>query len=197
MSDPFSTAVIDPPWPYRNREDNAFPSDLINDGTRRARKASSEVRYGSMNMDDLHALPVRDWTADQSHLYLWTTNAFIVEAHQLAESWGFQPKTILTWGKVQDDGKPSRKMGFWYRSATEHVVFAVRGQLRLINPDPAPSTLFLHRRLPHSVKPDAFYDLVERFSPGPYLDVFSRRARFGWTTWGNESLHGAPLAAGI
>lgn len=187
---PFNSLVVDPPWPYRNVEDNAFPSDLIADGTRRARKASSHIRYGSMTMADLHAMPVAEWTAPRAHLYLWTTNAFMCEAHTLAASWGFDVKTIITWGKVQDDGEPSRKMGYWYRSATEHVVFAVRGQLRLVNPDPAPSTLMLHRRLPHSVKPESFYDMVERYSPGPYLDVFSRRARLGWTTWGNESLHG-------
>jgi N6-adenosine-specific RNA methylase IME4 len=145
-------------------------------------------------MDELHALPVASWTARNAHLYLWTTNKFMCEAHALAVGWGFDPKTIITWGKVHDNGTPSRKMGFYYRSATEHIVFAVRGHLRLTDPDPAPSTLILHRRLPHSVKPDAFYDMVERYSPGPYLDVFSRRARLGWTTWGDESLHGMDVA---
>jgi N6-adenosine-specific RNA methylase IME4 len=190
VSELFSCAVVDPPWPYRNRDDNAFPSQLVTDGSRRQRGASSHVRYGSMTMADLAALPLRDWTATAAHLYLWTTNAFLCEAHELARGWGFDPKTVITWGKIQADGGPSRKMGHWYRSATEHVVFAVRGQLRLVNPDPAPSTLMLHRRLPHSIKPESFYDMVERYSPGPYLDVFSRRARLGWTTWGLEALHG-------
>jgi N6-adenosine-specific RNA methylase IME4 len=187
---PFNSLVVDPPWQYRNRDDTTWPADLITDGSRRQHKVASHRQYGSMSLADLYALPVGEWAADRAHLYLWTTNQMMCEAHDLARGWGFEPKTILTWGKVQDDGQPSRKMGYWYRSATEHIVFAVRGQLRLVNPDPAPSTLMLHRRLPHSVKPEAFYDMVERYSPGPYLEVFSRRARLGWSTWGDEALHG-------
>lgn len=198
MMDRYPTIMADPPWQYDNRHDTtgsgggAFGKALTKDGTRRQRAVSSHDRYGSMSLAELAAVPLGDWADDRAHLYLWTTNSFLVPAHDLAREWGFTPKTIITWGKVQDDGEPSRRMGTWYRSATEHCVFAVRGQLRLTDPDPAPSTLFLHRRLPHSVKPDAFYDLVERYSPGPYLDVFSRRARLGWTTWGNEALGGMP-----
>jgi N6-adenosine-specific RNA methylase IME4 len=189
----YATVVADPPWEYKNKADTAFPSELVADGSRRSLGASSHVRYGSMSMADLHAMPVRDAVADDAHLYLWTTNQFICEAHDLARSWGFVPKTVLTWGKVQESGEPSRKMGNWYRSASEHCLFAVRGRLRLIDPDPAPSTLFLHRRLPHSVKPEAFYDMVERYSPGPRIELFSRRARFGWDTWGNQALQGTEL----
>lgn len=187
----YPTIMVDPPWQYSHA--TAMPKGLVKDGTRRQRGESSHERYGSMSLDELRALPLGDWAASDAHLYVWTTNSFLEAAHDLARAWGFTPKTVITWGKTQDDGEPSRKMGTWYRSATEHCVFAVRGSLRLVNPDPAPSTLFLHRRLPHSVKPDAFYDLVERYSPAPYLDVFSRRARFGWTTWGAESLHGTEL----
>lgn len=184
----FGTIVADPPWAYSSRGN--FGGALVKDGSRFSRGASSAERYGSMSLDEIAAVPVGEWAGDFAHLYVWTTNAFICEAHNLARGWGFDVKTILTWGKVQDDGEPSRKMGRWFRSATEHVVFAVRGQLELVDPDPAPSTLILHRRLPHSVKPEAFYDMVERYSPGPYLDVFSRRARLGWETWGAEALHG-------
>jgi len=38
----------------------------------------------------------------------------------------------------------------------------------------------------HSAKPEAFLDLVEQVSPGPYLELFARRQRLGWDTWGNE-----------
>lgn len=186
----YGTIVIDPPWPYRNRDDNAFPTALVKDGSRRQYRASSHMRYGSMSISELAALPLTQWVGGEAHLYVWTTNSFLVEAHDLVRAWGFDYKTMITWGKTQDDGEPSRKMGFWYRSATEHCLFATRGQLRLTDAVPAPSTLFLHRRLPHSVKPEAFYDMVERYSPGPFLDVFSRRARLGWDTWGAEALHG-------
>jgi N6-adenosine-specific RNA methylase IME4 len=46
----------------------------------------------------------------------------------------------------------------------------------------------------HSSKPDAFYDMVERVSPGPYLELFARRARLGdWDYWGDQSLGTAEM----
>ncbi len=138
-----------------------------------------------MSVADLKALPVIDNIEDNAHLYLWTTNSFMVEAHEIAESWGFKPKTILTWVKIQKaTNKVSMKTGYWYRSCTEHIVFGVRGSLRLKGPT-AP-TAFLLPRLPHSVKPDFFYELIEKESPGPFLELFARKSRDGWDCWGNE-----------
>ncbi len=130
---------------------------------------------------------------DDAHLYLWTTNAFMDEAHDVAWMWGFDTKTILTYGKVQPDGRPSMKTGYYFRGATEHVLFAVRGSLPLQTSEALP-TLWLWPRLPHSVKPDAFYDLVEKASPGPYLELFARSQRLGWDTWGNEALNHIEIA---
>jgi N6-adenosine-specific RNA methylase IME4 len=130
-----------------------------------------------------------------THLFLWTTNRFMDEAHDVVRAWGFAPKTILTWTKVHHDNseRVSGKVGYYFRGATEHCLFAVRGSLRT-----AVSNLptgFLWPRLPHSVKPDAFYDLVEQVSPGPYLELFARRQRLGWDTWGNEALEHVELTA--
>jgi hypothetical protein len=41
----------------------------------------------------------------------------------------------------------------------------------------------------HSRKPDAFLDMVEQVSPGPYLEMFARRQRLGWDTWGDQALN--------
>lgn len=122
-------------------------------------------------------------SSKESHLYLWTTNSFICEAHEIAEAWGFRVSTVLTWVKVKPDGSPSMKMGWNFRGATEHIIFAVRGKLRVSGTYP---TAFLWRRLPHSEKPKEFFDLVEKCSPGPYLELFARRERIGWDRWGNE-----------
>jgi N6-adenosine-specific RNA methylase IME4 len=129
---------------------------------------------------------------ENAHLYLWVTNAFMAEGHEIARAWGFTPITILTWGKVQPDGTPSMKTGFYFRGATEHVIFGVKGSLRLQTSDALP-TLWLWPRLAHSVKPDAFFDLVEKASPSPYLSLFERRQRLGWDTWGNEALEHVAL----
>ena len=139
-----------------------------------------------MTMTDLKALPVSAVTESPAHLYLWTTNAFLCEAHELAKAWGFRPNTVLTWGKVRDTGEPSMRMGYYFRGATEHCLFAVRGSLRLLTKKAKP-TLYLSRRLPHSVKPDWIYELCEECSPGPRLELFARRARPGWVTLGNEA----------
>jgi N6-adenosine-specific RNA methylase IME4 len=138
-----------------------------------------------MTLEDIQRLRVKDITADASHLYLWTTNAFMVEAHEVARAWGFEPKTILTWVKIkQDRPEVSMKTGRWYRSATEHIVFGVRGRQRLLGP--AVPTAYLLPRLRHSEKPEFFYQLIEAQSPGPYLELFARRLRLGWDSWGNE-----------
>lgn len=183
----YRTIVADPPWPYRSAGEFVKP---VSD----ANKASSVERYGSMSMADLYAIDVP--ADDAAHLYLWTTNSFMVEAHELAKAWGFTPKTILTWVKTHHDDrdKVSMKMGYYFRGATEHVLFAVRGTQRLIGADALP-TAFLWPRTPHSVKPDAFYDLVEESSPAPRLELFARVQRLGWDTWGNEALEHVQVVA--
>ncbi len=182
----YRTIVADPPWPYKQDGMQALKRDGSPD-----KGVSSVARYGSMSISDLcdTTFPC----GPNAHLYLWTTNSFMEEAHQIARAWGFKTKTICTYGKVQADGTPSRKSGYYFRGATEHCLFCVRGSMPLQTNEAVP-TLWLWPRLPHSVKPDAFYDLVERVSPGPYLEMFSRRARFGWDYWGDESLGTAELA---
>jgi N6-adenosine-specific RNA methylase IME4 len=183
----YRTIVADPPWLYATpgKIGKTLEHRPNRDKGLSAHGAGSAARYGAMSMSELTALPVRDLAAPAAHLYLWTTNSFMVEAHELARAWGFEPKTILTWTKVKADGSPSMKMGYYYRGATEHCLFALRGSgLRLRGP--AASTAILTRRTPHSVKPSEFYEMVEQQSHGPYLELFARQARAGWAVWGNQ-----------
>ena len=188
----YRTIVADPPWPYADagREGN---SSLTRTVKRDGSMASGvQTDYPAMSIAALCA--IQPPVASDAHLYLWTTNAFLVEAHEIAAAWGFSQKTMLTWAKThQGDGsRVSMKTGYYFRGATEHCLFCVRGSLRLQTTDGLP-TAYLWPRQPHSVKPDAFYDLVERASPGPYLELFARRARFGWDYWGDQSLGTATL----
>lgn len=178
----YKTIVADPPWSYRGP--GSFAASTSSEGDNGlSGKASSANRYGSMSVADISALkPPAD---DNAHLYLWFTNSFAIEAHEIARAWGFEPKTIITWTKVKADGTPSMKMGYYFRGATEHVLFGVRGSLRLLPKEGVP-TACLWPRTPHSVKPDSFYELVERCSPGPYLELFARRKRPSWHHWGNQ-----------
>lgn len=179
----FATIVADPPWPYRD-QDGPRVSQKIRpltwNGT--SGSVSSHNRYGSMSIESICSLcpPFEK----QSHLYLWTTNSFMVEAHQVARAWGFEPKTILTWVKIKGDGTPSMKAGWHFRSATEHILFATRG--RRVWPGLIRPTAYLLPREKHSKKPDFFYRLAEECSPAPRLEMFARSTRDGWSVWGNE-----------
>lgn len=182
----YRTIVADPPWRYDGSKDGSFviPKPLKDQGTR----GVEQMGYSGMALADLLAL--KPPAADDAHLYLWTTNAFMVEAHQIAEAWGFKQKTILTWAKThQDDpSRVSMKTGYYFRGATEHCLFCVRGSQKLQTTEGLPTAYLWPRIGQHSAKPDSFYDLVEKASPGPYLELFARRARFGWDYAGNQSL---------
>ncbi len=183
----YQCIVADPPWDYKTPGQIGKTLDHRPNRDKGESKhgAGSVARYGAMTMQELMALPIADLAAENAHLYLWTTNAFMEQAYPLARAWGFEPKTILTWTKTRkSDGQPSMKMGYYYRGATEHVLFCVRGSLRLQGLA-APTAIFAER-LKHSQKPEEFYSMVEAQTPGPRLELFSRKLRAGWRAWGNE-----------
>jgi N6-adenosine-specific RNA methylase IME4 len=134
--------------------------------------------YQVMSVSDIAALPVRSVAADGCHLYLWTTQSFLRDAYAVLDAWGFKQGALLVWSKP-----PKGVVGTWVCSA-EFCIFGRRGSLghkrRNIG------TVFEWPRGAHSAKPEAFQDMVESVSPGPYLEMFARRPRLGWTVWGNE-----------
>lgn len=175
----YRTIVADPPWRYRGSM-IGFAAD---------RSARSAVPYGTMEIEDIAALPVKDWAEAEAHLYLWTTNTHIEHAWRVARAWGFSYSTLIPWCKA-----PRGLVGgATFTICTEYVVFARRGSLRSLTRHDR--NWFEWPRTQHSAKPEAFLDLVEQTSPGPYLEMFSRRARLGWDTWGDQALHGTELVA--
>lgn len=163
-SGPFRVIVADPPWHYDLRE-----NDPSHRGT---------VPYPSMTIDAIKALGVCDIAAEDSVLWLWTTNAHLREAFEVVDAWGFSYKTTLTWVKSR------MGLGSWLRGQTEHCLFAVRGNptVNLTN-----QTTVLHGPVrAHSQKPDEFYAMVEALCPGNRVDVFARTRRPGWATFGDE-----------
>ena len=187
MTPTFSTIMADPPWPYHSQDLKSAPLHRPNSWDGPTGGVAAVKRYGLMSFNEIKALPIQAFAADNAHLYLWTTNSFMVEAHDVAKAWGFEPKTIITWvkNKKNEPDTPSMKRGYWFRSATEHCLFAVRGSLRLKDKICLP-TWFAHERMPHSTKPDVFRSMVESASPGPYLELFARSVAPGWGRWGNE-----------
>ncbi len=182
----YKTIVADPPWDY-GRCKNAFRMKSKKGGKLDS-GISASMRYDTMTLDQIKSMRVADIAADNAHLYLWTTNTYLEAAFEVARLWGFSYRTTITWGKVQKKNRsvPSMKVGYYYRGATEHCLFCVRGSLPLQCKSPASSTLFIHERERHSSKPVAFMDIVKTYSPSPRIELFARRCSPGFDSWGNE-----------
>lgn len=140
-----------------------------------------------MKIDEIMDLPVGSIAAPNAHLYLWCTNGFHAVADTIARRWGFEPKTLITWCKTTANGDPQLGLGWYFRGTTEHVIFATRRGARpqrlLVRNLP---THFFATRRAHSVKPDAFYGIVESASYGPMVELFARKAWPGIVGWGHE-----------
>ncbi len=171
----FSTILADPPWRFSNRSGKMAPEH------RRL------MRYSTMSLREILELPVAQVAEKASHLYLWVPNALIAEGLEVMERWGFQYKTNLVWYKVRKDGGPDgRGVGFYFRNVTEMVLFGIRGRMRTLPAGRRQVNITISRKREHSRKPDELYDIIEQCSPGPYLEMFARHNRSGWTQWGNE-----------
>lgn len=162
----FQTIVIDPPWDWGDEGDvDQF--------------GRAKPDYTTMSIDEIEKLPISKIADDNCHIYLWVTNRSLPKAFRLLDAWGFRYITCLTWVK------PNIGMGNYFRGDTEQVIFGVKGSQQLKRHD-----VGTHFNAPrgkgHSAKPDEFYSLVESCSYGPYIDIFGRKEREGWSVWGEN-----------
>jgi N6-adenosine-specific RNA methylase IME4 len=132
-----------------------------------------------MGLNEIRGLPVVELAADNSHLYLWTTNRYLRPSYEIAESWGFKPSQLLTWCKPPQGVGP----GGTFSTTTEFVLFCRRGTTGV--PERHPTSWWEWPRGRHSAKPPAFLDIVEAVSPGPFVELFARAPRLGWDSWGH------------
>ena len=173
---PFGTVLADPPWRFMNRTGKVAPEH----------KRLS--RYDTLTWQEIGALPIASVMAEQSHCYLWVPNALIADGLRVLDAWGFTYKTMLIWHKVRKDGKSDgRGVGFYFRNVTEPVLFGVRGKLRTFAPGRRQVNFMATQKREHSRKPDELYPVIEACSPGPFLELFARYPRPGWTVWGDEA----------
>jgi len=125
-------------------------------------------------------LPIKGIIATDAHLYLWTINKYIPEAYTLAQIWGFEPSTLLTWCKPQH----GIGLGGTFIQTTEHLLFARKGILKANKR--IDTTWFKYPRGKHSEKPSEFRKLIEEVSPGKRIELFARQKTEGWDVWGDE-----------
>lgn len=154
----YMTLLADPPWQGQSGESHylTLPSERI--------------KQIGIALDKI--------VADDAHCWLWVTNATIPLGHEVLRAWGFEYRSMLTWVKPRIGlGKPLRNM-------TEHVMLGVRGRPKARFK--GQGTWLFAPIQDHSHKPEEVHDIIERVSPGPYLELFARRPRAGWHVWGNE-----------
>ncbi|HWE74981.1 MAG TPA: MT-A70 family methyltransferase [Stellaceae bacterium] len=173
----FKTILADPPWRFQNSTGKVAP------GHKRLN------RYDTMTLAEIQALPVPKTAADTAHLYLWVPNALLPDGLAVMQAWGFTYKSNIVWHKIRKDGgSDGRGVGFYFRNVTEVILFGVRGKnARTLAAGRSQVNMIQTRKREHSRKPDEQYEVIESCSPGPYLELFARGVRQGWTTWGNQA----------
>ncbi|WP_323766411.1 MT-A70 family methyltransferase [Marinovum sp.] len=173
----FGTVLADPPWRFTNRTGKVAPEH------------KRLARYPTLDLDAICALPVADHLMDAAHCYLWVPNALLPDGLRVLEAWGFEYKSNLIWHKIRKDGgSDGRGVGFYFRNVTEIVLFGVRGKnARTLPPGRRQVNMIQTRKREHSRKPDEQYELIQECSWGPYLELFGRGVREGWTVWGNQA----------
>ena len=167
----FPVIMADPPWPY----DEGWPEFADKAGDLHTRLA---LPYGSMEVEAISSLEVSEVAAADCHLFLWTTNRYLRNSYDVAESWGFEFSQMLSWCKPPRGIGP----GGVFSNTTEFILYARRGSPAY--KERIDSTWWTWPRGAHSEKPGGFYDIIERAFDGPYLSLFAGQGRAGWTNWG-------------
>ncbi len=173
----YSTIYADPPWRFQNRTGKVAPEN---------KKLS---RYETMALSDIALLPIQKIASEKSHLYLWVPNALLPDGLSIMKTWGYEYKGNIVWEKIRKDGEPDgRGVGFYFRNVTELLLFGIRGNgNRTLAPARSQVNLIRSQKREHSRKPDEIIDIIESCSPGPYIELFARGDRTGWSMWGKQA----------
>lgn len=170
----FRCIVADPPWHVNRLESPGSKAFGTQDGILQ----SIPLEYPTMTVEQISTLHVP--AAPDAHCYIWTINSYIEAVFDIARAWGFEPSTMLYWLK-QPMGLG---LGGAFVPCVEPILFSRRGRLAVKRR--CDRNWWGWPRGKHSQKPEEFQTVVESVSPGPYLEMFARRKRPGWASWGNQ-----------
>lgn len=169
----YGVIVADPEWRFEPR------SRLT--GMDRA----AENHYTTSTTAVIASRDVAGIAAKDCVLFLWATAPMLPDALEVMKAWGFAYKTHAIWRKNKII------TGYWFQFVHELLLVGTRGEV----PAPAPGTQPLSvieadRPGPHSAKPEAFLELIEKYYPTMPKIELNRRgpARPGWDAWGNEAV---------
>lgn len=167
---PFETAIIDPPWPYDRASSNTKLTGYVSQ--------DGNEQYPTLSIEEMKKLPVGDVVG--GYVFLWTVSPFLQEGLDLLNAWGFTYVTSMAWFKNTGLG-----VGYWFRGSHELVLVAKRDGYKSVRT--GEQSIFQTPRTRHSAKPDNVHRMVGKHFPGPYLEVFGRQGRDGWTVLGNQA----------
>lgn len=170
----YGVIYADPPWSYKN-----YSVKGIGKG--------AAGQYHCMPLDKIKALGEQiSHSADKDcALFMWATFPLLPEAIQVMASWGFQYKSGAAWHKKTKNGKTAFGTGYIFRSAAELLLVGTRGKPKVKNR--STRNLIEAETREHSRKPDETAIMIENLYAGPYLELFARTTRNGWSNWGNET----------
>jgi N6-adenosine-specific RNA methylase IME4 len=161
---PFQLIYADPPWQLGNPDGPYAP----------------ENHYPTLPLDQIKALPVP--AAEDALLFLWAVNCLLPQAVEVMQAWGFTYKSNLVWDKG------SIGLGVWTRNQHELLLLGRKGDFPPPAAEDLPPSVVAAPRRAHSQKPERFYQLIEHAYPtASKLELYARRARPGWSAWGNEA----------
>jgi N6-adenosine-specific RNA methylase IME4 len=168
----FGAILVDAPWHFKT-------------WSAKGRDRCADKHYRTMTTANIAQLGVRNLARPDCVLFMWATWPMLNDALWVISDWGFTYKTCaFAWMKTQPDNKLWRGTGYWTRANTEVCLLATRGSPKRKHRDVAQA--ILSERREHSRKPDEIHGRIERLVRGPYLELFARQKRKGWTTWGEE-----------
>ena len=175
----FATVVVDPPW------DISAPGYSQN--VQRWGGEWAPLPYSRMSLKEIGKLPMGDLLKDDSLLFCWATNRTMPWVTSLFEAWTLAYTFTMVWVKPDGVQLPNTP-----RFNVEYAVVGRRGSPKFLDTKAFSAANYWPRR-GHSEKPEGFYDLLRRVTPGPRLDVFGRRRIAGFQSWGNEAPDGPAL----
>ena len=127
--------------------------------------------------------------ADDAVLFMWATVPMLPQALEVMAAWGFHYKSAIFWEKDRAG------TGYWVRNTVEILLIGTRGNVPAPSPGEQPPQVIRAPRGRHSEKPAVIAEEIERLYPNvPKIEMFARKARPGWTAWGNEIARGSEAA---
>lgn len=182
LTPPYSTIVVDPPWIYDGFAGGVGRGGFFVGSAEQVQVKVKPLPYSAMTLAEITALPVGDLAAnDGAWCCLWTTNRYLRDAFPILAAWGFYYRQTMVWRKT---GNPSPFGGTAAPNHCEFLLLGARGNARVTKRQRS-NVIESQKPLVHSEKPDVAMDFIEAAFPGPRVELFSRRPRFGWDSWGH------------